>query len=83
MDMFTPLQHWLKYLEGCLSCSLESNDFIFPHISHDNTINPKHTMSYDTFQKLLGKFVAGAGLTKTYTMHCFWEVALNIDSCMR
>jgi len=71
MDMFTHLQCWLKYLEGCLGCSLESDDFIFPHISHNGTIDPKHAMSYDTFQKLLSEFVAGAGLTKTYTTHCF------------
>ena len=70
MDMFTHLQHWLKYLEGCLGRSLESNDFIFPHISHNGTIDPKCAMSYDTFQKLFGEFVAGAGLTKTYTTHC-------------
>jgi len=71
MDMFTHLQRWLKYLEGRLGRSLESDDFIFPYISHNGTIDPKRAMSYDTFQKLLGEFVAGAGLTKTYTMHCF------------
>ncbi|EDR05077.1 uncharacterized protein LACBIDRAFT_303868 [Laccaria bicolor S238N-H82] len=71
MDMFTHLQRWLKYLEGRLGRSLESSDFIFPHISHNGTIDPKRTMSYDTFQKHLSEFVAGAGLTKTYTTHCF------------
>ena len=71
MDMFTHLQCWLKYLEGRLGHSLESNNFISPHISHNGTIDPKHSMSYDTFQKLLGEFMAGAGLMKTYTTHCF------------
>ncbi|EDR06462.1 uncharacterized protein LACBIDRAFT_328853 [Laccaria bicolor S238N-H82] len=71
MDMYTHLLCWLKHLESRIGHSLQPDDFVFPYISQNGTINPKHAMSYDTFQKLLSEFAAGAGLTKVYTTHCF------------
>ena len=71
MDVYTHLPRWLKYLESCLGCSLELNDYIFPYVSQNSAIEPKRTMSYDVFQKLLTEFTAGAGLIKVYTTHCF------------
>ena len=71
MDVYTHLPRWLKYLESCLGRSLELDDYIFPYVSQNGTVDPKRTMSYDVFQKLLTKFTAGAGLIKVYTTHCF------------
>ena len=73
MDVYTHLPCWLKYLESHLGHSLEFDDYIFPYVSQNGTIDPKCAMSYDVFQKLLTKFAAGAGLTKLYTTHCFQQ----------
>ena len=71
MDVYTHLPRWLKYLESRLGRSLELDDYIFPYVSQNGTVDPKRAMSYDVFQKLLTEFTAGAGLIKVYTTHCF------------
>jgi len=69
MDMFTHLWIWTYTLEGELGRPLKPDDYIFPSISHNATIDPRQPMSHDTVMKLLGEFTSGAGIEKHYTTH--------------
>ena len=69
MDMYTHLWVWTYTLEGELGRPLKPDDYIFPAISHNATIDPSQPITHDAVMKLLGEFTSGAGIKKHYTTH--------------
>lgn len=54
-----------------LKRKLLPEEFIFPYISINATVDPTRSMSYDIVQKHVNDFAESAGLTKYYTTHSF------------
>ncbi|RDB17550.1 hypothetical protein Hypma_001160 [Hypsizygus marmoreus] len=71
MDMYSHLLRWLDYLERHIGRPLKPDEFIFPYISSNGTIELNRAYKHSKIQKLINKFTLRAGLTKYYTTHCF------------
>ncbi|KAF8071966.1 hypothetical protein FPV67DRAFT_1779081 [Lyophyllum atratum] len=71
MDMYTHLLVWLHAYEEFLGRPLLPDEFVFPFISPNGTINPDREMSHDVIQKLISEFATGAGLLDIFTTHSF------------
>ncbi|KAF8054917.1 hypothetical protein FPV67DRAFT_1437662, partial [Lyophyllum atratum] len=70
MDMYTHLKRWLDFLDYSEQ-ALGPDDFVFPHISVNGTINRKREMTQDIVQRLIDTFAAAAGLDVKFTTHSF------------
>lgn len=82
IDMYTHFPRWITYLERCLGCPLQPQDYIFPYFAPKGIAHPDRQMTHDMVQSLINRFASAAGLTKTYTTHCFSEGPSTV-SCMR
>ncbi|GLB44840.1 hypothetical protein LshimejAT787_1801770 [Lyophyllum shimeji] len=71
MDMYTHLLRWLDAYECFLGRPLLPDDYVFPFISPNGTIDSNREMSHDVIQRLLSEFVTGAGLPDVFTTHSF------------
>jgi hypothetical protein len=71
IDMYTYLPMWIALLESHLGHKLEPNDYIFPHFSSNSIPDPTQQMMHNMVQSVITRFALSAGLTKTYTTHCF------------
>lgn len=67
--MYTHLWAWTNTLEGELGRKLKPDDYIFPSISHNGTINSSQPMSHETVTKYLSEFASGTGIEKHFTTH--------------
>ncbi|KAF8067516.1 hypothetical protein FPV67DRAFT_1416491, partial [Lyophyllum atratum] len=70
MDMYTHLKRWLDFLDYS-GQPLGPDDFVFPHVSTNGTINRKREMTQDIVQRLIDTFAAAAGLEVKFTTHSF------------
>lgn len=70
-DMHYHLLKWIAFLEERLGRALEPEDYIFPYFAPNGVPHPRREMTHDMIQGILNEFVAGAGLDKLYTTHCF------------
>lgn len=80
--MFTHLPTWIVYLELCLGCKLEPDDYNFPYFGPNGILQPKQEMTHDMVQSLLNKFTSGTGLSKSILLTVYTEVVLNTVSCL-
>lgn len=71
IDMYTHLLRWLKLYKTLLGRELEAEDYVFPYVSLNGTIDPGREMTLQGIQDLINEFTQGAGLSKIYTTHCF------------
>ncbi|KAF8521425.1 hypothetical protein BU17DRAFT_45792, partial [Hysterangium stoloniferum] len=75
VDMHFHMNTWITFLEEFVyGHELWSNHFIFPSITLTGTVQPGMSISHDTIQKWLDKFVKGAKIelgTTKLTTHCF------------
>ncbi|TFK70514.1 hypothetical protein BDN72DRAFT_896416 [Pluteus cervinus] len=69
IDMYTHLLRWIGFLQIMLGRELNDDDYIFPHISPNGTIQPTQETTYDTVSNLFTEFCEGADLKKIHTTH--------------
>ena len=88
INMYMHLPKWVSFLEHRLGHKLALDDFVFPYFSPNGIPQPKRPMTHDMVQTILTKFADAAGLTKTYTTHCFrrggaqyWFMFAPIGKC--
>ncbi|KAI6156862.1 hypothetical protein BKA82DRAFT_148554 [Pisolithus tinctorius] len=48
-----------------------NNDFLFPAIGVNGVLQPGKLLSHDMVQKWIDEGVAGAGIPRTFSMHCY------------
>ncbi|KAJ7877742.1 hypothetical protein B0H14DRAFT_2277967, partial [Mycena olivaceomarginata] len=46
-------------------------DYVFPYVSSNGTIDPRREMTLQMCQDLISEFTQGPGLAKSYTTHSF------------
>ncbi|KAI6011165.1 hypothetical protein EDC04DRAFT_2580606 [Pisolithus marmoratus] len=46
-------------------------DFLFPALGTNRVLQPGELLSHDIVQKWINKAVAGAGIPRTFSMHCY------------
>ncbi|PCH33911.1 hypothetical protein WOLCODRAFT_160449 [Wolfiporia cocos MD-104 SS10] len=81
IDMYTHLRRWIQFLETVLlRRPLRPEEFIFPAISVNSTVQTHKCTNHETIQKYLDEFAAAAGVGKEYSMHCFQSGGVNIGS---
>jgi hypothetical protein len=71
IDMFDHFNKWISFMEtNLLGRPLQPEDYIFPHISANGTVQPKG-IGHDFIQKWIKEFAEAAGLKGNYSTHCF------------
>ncbi|KAL0564527.1 hypothetical protein V5O48_017518 [Marasmius crinis-equi] len=72
IDMRPKLRRWISFLENVLlKRPLEPDDFIFPYMSSNGTVDSQRPMLYDAVQKDINHFASCAGLKPHFTTHSF------------
>ncbi|KAJ7500182.1 hypothetical protein B0H11DRAFT_2155556 [Mycena galericulata] len=62
---------WNQLYRALIGRELQPEDYVFPHVSANGTIDPRREMTLQGIQDLITEFTKGAGLSKIYTTHCF------------
>ncbi|KAF9533156.1 hypothetical protein CPB83DRAFT_880296 [Crepidotus variabilis] len=70
IDMYTHLLAWIAILKKELGREFQDDDYLFPSISTNGTINPKQPMTREYVQHLLSEFTHEAGVERYYSTHC-------------
>ena len=71
IDMFNHFNKWISFMEThLLGRKLEPEDYIFPQISSNGTVQPKG-IGHDFVQKWIKEFAEAARLKGNYSTHCF------------
>ncbi|KAL6304303.1 hypothetical protein BKA93DRAFT_817719 [Sparassis latifolia] len=72
IDMYTHLRHWISFLEThLLNRRLGPEEFIFPTISVNGTVQTQKGIDHNVVQKYLNEFAMAVGLHVEYSTHCF------------
>lgn len=73
VDAYEHLLNWLAFYELLLHRPLLPDDYIFPSVSTNGTVDPSRNLSGDMAQKMITKFAQAAGLPRwaRFSTHCF------------
>lgn len=71
-DTFFWLSVWMKWLEVFhYKRGLEPDDCVFPAMGANGVIQPREPLSHDTVQKWINEATSGAGISGSFSTHCF------------
>ncbi|KIO12167.1 hypothetical protein M404DRAFT_125937 [Pisolithus tinctorius Marx 270] len=71
-DVFMRLVFWMKWTEIVhLGRPMVDDDFLFPAVGANGVLQPGEPLSHDTVQKWIDEGVAGAGIPRTFSTHCY------------
>ncbi|KAI6027124.1 hypothetical protein EDC04DRAFT_2605991 [Pisolithus marmoratus] len=71
-DAFLRLVLWMKWVEIVhLGQSMVDEDFLFPALGTNGVLQLGEPLSHDIVQKWINEAVAGAGIPRTFSTHCY------------
>ncbi|KIK12223.1 hypothetical protein PISMIDRAFT_18893 [Pisolithus microcarpus 441] len=71
-DAFLRLTFWMKWVEIVhLGRPMADDDFLFPALGTNGVLQPGEPLSHDMVQKWIDEAVAGAGIRRTFSTHCY------------
>lgn len=72
-DAYVHMQNWLDFYELSLGRPFQPDDFLFPTVSTNGSIDPTRNMSHNAVQTTIHVWAKAAGLPNwaRFTTHCF------------